>query len=68
MRERWKAAEGRKRGRFAYRFFYYFFFFFLFLFLEPSLLLCGQLRIDERACWMMELFGLGGGCSPRLWL
>ncbi len=31
-------------------------------FLEPSLLLRGQLRIDERVCWMMELF------QPCWWL
>lgn len=62
MRKRQKANEKRKREQFL-----------CFKkkrrkFLEPSLLLCSQLRIDERVCWMMELFSLSGGCSPCVWL
>lgn len=45
-----------------------FFHFFCFKFLKLSLLLCSQLRIDDRVCWMMELFSHDGGCIPWLWL
>lgn len=39
-----------------------------FKFLEPSFSLYSLSRTDECVCWMMELFSLGGGFSPALWL
>lgn len=62
MREGLSANEKRKREQLL-------FFFFFFFNSSSHLLLCSQLRIDERVCWMMELFSPGGGgCSPCLWL
>lgn len=40
--------------------------FLFFKFLEPSFSLYSLSRTDECVCWMMELFSLGGGFSPRL--